>query len=186
MNSSCIGLESSNAVLVGFTEQYDKHYSRMFRIALKLSGKADEAEDIAQEAFIKAFRGASRFRGQSKLSTWLHRITVNTAWDLLRRKKRQRALLEEARARGELDEVAGGTEKAQRNLLISFIEELPTAEAEAIRLSYFHGYSHKEIADNVGCAESTVSWRIHMARKSLRRKFEEYGMEESSLELTAA
>jgi RNA polymerase sigma-70 factor (ECF subfamily) len=172
MNSSCIGFNEANAVVSGFTEQYDKHYSLMYRVAFKLCGRSEEAEDIAQEAFIKAFRGASKFRGQSKLTTWLHRITVNTAWDLLRRKKRQRALLEEAKSREGFRLLGSQNAQEQHTLLHAFIDELPQAEAEAIRLSYFHGYSHKEIAKSVGCAESTISWRIHMARKSLLAKFQ--------------
>jgi RNA polymerase sigma-70 factor (ECF subfamily) len=69
------------------TELYRRHERRVFNLALRTLGNPWDAADVAQEAFIKAFRNLDSFKGESRFTTWLHRIVVNAAYDLLRRRK---------------------------------------------------------------------------------------------------
>ena len=151
-----------------------KYQEKILYLAYDLTGSYEEAKDIAQEAFLKAFRKLGQFEERSKFSTWMHRITYNLAIDYHRRKQRNPhqsidedpssiqstpALIEENAINSlekalEVEEVKAQLEAA--------IQKLSPNQRTATVLRYFHQKSSKEIAEIMNCAESTV--RIHIFR----------------------
>lgn len=142
------------------------HYDMMFRVAYRWCGNKADAEDITHNAFVKFAENLSRFRGDSSLRTWLYRITLNEAHDWNRRRKRRpQAPLHE-------DVAATNNASAEDNVfafeIMRHITQLPTHERAALLLVAGEDLSHAEAAKILGCMESTVSWRIHSARRKLK------------------
>ena len=139
----------------------------------------EDALDIAQEAFAKAYVSLQRFKGDASFGTWLHRIAVNLAIDNLRRKPRGgEASYDEARgtpeegwtARFAPDDPALALEAKQvRVLLARGISELPPAQRAVLVLREIEGMTYGEIARTVGCTLGTVMSRLFYARRRLRR-----------------
>jgi RNA polymerase sigma-70 factor (ECF subfamily) len=156
-----------------FESLVNRHYTLVYRVAYKWRGKREDAEDITQEVFIKLARAIYGFKGDASFTTWLYRITVNTARDLLKSESVKRTH-EEAYA------VELGTERqgGQRGRgghgnpvgpeqLYRALDKLPVKLKEAVLLVLAEGLTHKEAAFVLGCAEATVSWRLFQARKKL-------------------
>ena len=146
-----------------FAEVFKKHYSWIYLVALRYCRNSTEADDIAQESLSKAFASFAGFRGESKIKTWLHRITANTALNRMSRHKRY------TRVKAELIVLKSQSDEAQKthNLVRRAIACLPELERRLILYSYFYGFSHKEIAEQMQCPESTISWKIARAREKL-------------------
>ncbi len=136
-----------------------------------------EAEDAAQETFLRAWRALGRFDGRSQLSTWLYRIGVNVCLNALRRRKRVTMTdvddprLPEPAA----DPISEGTDPERAVQLAQLSRRLETALEglspslrSAVVLVLFQGLPHTEAAAVLGCSEGTVAWRIHEARRRLR------------------
>lgn len=150
-----------------FAELFRRYYPMIHAFAYRLSLCASDAEDIAQEAFIKAARGLASFRRESSFKNWLYRIAVHATEDLRRRNARH------ARVTGE---VAAETAEAGRPQDHSLLEEALAALVEDLRratvLVYYEGMNHAEAARILGCAETTVSWRVFQAKRRLRKALE--------------
>jgi len=148
-----------------FTELVMQHQRRIHALAYRLTGSASEAEDLAQEAFLRAWRQLPGFRGDSTFATWLCRITVNLGLNWRARRElrgdtapRSQALPEEATPAAH-----PATDRVEEALL-----RLPAEQRAAIVLTVYEGMNHAEAAHVLQCAESTVSWRVWCARRSLR------------------
>ena len=154
--------------------QLGTHASRMYRVALRIVGSSDAAREVAQEACLRALRGAGEFDGRSALATWLHRITVNCARDHLRRTRRT------DRLRADWDHVAAGmltvpeatpAEHAERselyNLALTLVAALPDDCRSAFVLTQLDGYTYDEAAAIEGLARGTVASRVYRARRIL-------------------
>lgn len=145
------------------------YYDRIYRLAWRFAGRREDAEDIAQEVCIKLAQNLANYRFEAPFAVWLSRITMNTARDFLRsrtrRQNRETPLFDdmEWEAPGENPEKAAMV----RELLFQ-INLLPDGLKEAVILVYCEGMSHSEAGQALGCAESTISWRIHEARKQLK------------------
>ncbi len=146
-----------------------RHYDAVYRLAFRWCGAREDAEDITQEVFVKLARSMKRFAGRSAFRTWLYRIVVNTAKDLHRSNAARRR--NEACLSGEqcLENPGPSGEEAlwARNVLDA-VDGLPDKQRAAVLLVMAEGFSHREAAEALGCSETTVSWRIFMARKKLR------------------
>jgi RNA polymerase sigma-70 factor, ECF subfamily len=156
-----------------------RHQDRMFNLAYQIVRNREDALDIAQEAFAKAFASLQHFKGDASFATWLHRIVVNLAIDSLRRKQRggetsyherQGASEEQKAILVAPDDPALAMEAKQvRELLARGIAELPPAQRAVLVLREIEGMTYEEIARTVGCTLGTVMSRLFYARRRLRR-----------------
>jgi len=137
-----------------------------------------EAEDLAQEVFIKVYRNLNSFREMSKFSTWLYRITVNTVWDYLRKQKRRKTIsLEEIEDEGQ-SAVGASPETVRKELqqkelaekLKILIQRLPYKYRTVIVLKDIENLSYKDIAKVSRCSIGTVESRLFRARMMLKDK----------------
>jgi RNA polymerase sigma-70 factor (ECF subfamily) len=147
-----------------------RHYDPGLRtLAYRLLGDRERMDDALQEAYVKAFRALPRFRGDSKLGTWLYRITYNTCLDELKRSQRVVQLPLE-----EIAEPAGswadpGEAMAQRHDLAQALAALPRDERAAVLLVDAQGFAYKDAASVLGVPAGTVASCLSRARAGLRR-----------------
>jgi len=150
-----------------FESLVESCYEVMFKMAYKWCGKKEEAEDITQEACIRLARGLGSFRHECAFTSWLYRLVINTAKDWGRAQARRPAASEDDP--GYIN--AASAENAEDTLyaqqIWAQVSKLPDGEREALLLVMAQGLSHKETANLLGVKESTISWRIHEARKKL-------------------
>jgi len=159
------------------------HQRRVYAAALHVTGNHSDADDVAQEAFVRAFRGLGTFDGRADFFTWLYRITVNTALNRLRSTKRVNALAhagttEAAQVGGRPeglgaprlapDELAVLSEQV-RTTLVAMSELSPPLRVTLV-LATIEGLGHKQIADILDIPEGTVAWRVNEARRILRER----------------
>lgn len=151
-----------------FAELVRRHRDRMWAVALRTVRDPDEAADALQDAFISAFRSAGSFRGQSQVTTWLHRIVVNSCLDRMRRLKvRPTSPLPEE---GPGEPAAPGDAMADRELRLAVedaLGELPPDQRAAVVLVDVQGYSISEAARVLGTADGTVKSRCARGRAKL-------------------
>lgn len=149
-----------------FAAVFDTYYEFIYRVAFKHVGSKADAEDVAQETVVKLARKLGSYRFEARFSTWLYRLTANTAKDWLRKGYRKREL-----GWPETLDVASADPSPEHQAItrdiLGTLERLPEKLREAVRLVFVDGLSHGQAAEHLGCAESTVSWRIHEARKVL-------------------
>ncbi len=162
-------LEEGN--LGAFDELVRRTESRVRSVALAILRDWSEAEDAAQEAYLRAFRQASSYRGEGPVGAWLCRIAVRSAHDALRRAGRQRRLLEVAKQPGDVQAEAGSVdpeeELRRRTEVDSALRTLPEDEREALVLKEVAGMTYREISESCGVPLGTVQSRIHRARQRL-------------------
>ena len=165
-----------------FERLYALHSRRVYALCLRLSGNPSDAEDLTQEAFLQLFRKISTFRGESKFSTWLHRLTVNVVL-MRRRKKRHPEVSLDATAESDdrdsrpiLD--LGGPDlrlsgALDRVNLSKALEQLPDGYREIFVLHDVEGYEHNEIAAILGCSTGNSKSQLFKARMRLRELLRE-------------
>jgi RNA polymerase sigma-70 factor (ECF subfamily) len=161
-----------------FMELVRRYRERIFAMIFGMTRDRSDAEDLTQETFLAAYRALPRFRLTSGFYTWVYRIGVNTSLNFLKKRGREKG-------RGEFDEnvlpvgqsaaavPAPEAFSAQGELeakLAEAVEELPPLFRAAFVMVVNQGFSHAEAARVLGCTESTVSWRMHKARKLLQAR----------------
>jgi RNA polymerase sigma-70 factor (ECF subfamily) len=162
-----------------------RHQRRVFRLALHLLQNSAEAEDVAQEAFVRAYGALDRFDGRSEPFTWLYRITVNLSLNAIRSRKTRRSgvTTDDPRIEAALVERRPGLadparQAADRELAVALCEGIDSL-SETLRttlvLVAVDGMSHAEVSQVLGCPEGTIAWRIHEARRKLREYLEGRG-----------
>lgn len=160
----------------------ERHQGKAIGLAWSLVGDRSDAEDIAQDAFLRAFRSLKGFRGDSRFRTWLFQIVVNTA----RTFRRTRANRKEEAIGGsqEFDQTAGGGEIESRVVARDAIRRamatLPVELREAVVLRDVNGLDYKEIADLLDIPLGTVESRIFRGRARLREALTTAGNEETA------
>jgi len=151
-----------------FEGLYRKHAGRIYALCLRLTGRVSEAEDMTQEAFIRAWQKLDTFEGRSLFSSWLHRLAVNVVLNERRSRGGEPSMEtiddhENAQAESapRIGAAAGGDlEKA--------IAALPDAARHVFVLHEVHGYTHGEIGEIVGIAEGTSKAHLNRARTLLK------------------
>jgi RNA polymerase sigma-70 factor (ECF subfamily) len=156
----------------------------IYALAYRTIGREEDARDVCQETFLRAFRALPAFRGQAKFSSWLYRIALNLCRDWIRHERRTPIV--------DAPENADGSERAEpaeysesiedriaRKDLIRAVERimarLPEEQRTAIVLKEYHGLTFQEIADLVGCPLSTVKTRLYQGLTVVRRELAKSG-----------
>jgi RNA polymerase sigma-70 factor (ECF subfamily) len=163
----------------GFRVLVELHSRAVFRLAYRMTGNEQDAEDTVQETFLRAWRQIRRFDGRSKFGTWLHAITANCAVDLLRRRSRQQKA-EEAVEPSQLASQAAASPSPEREVIsrqagrrvAAALSSLSPAERAAFLLRHFEGVSIEEISKLVGGNNGAVRHRVFRAVQKLRRALE--------------
>ena len=178
--------ELVRAAAGGDTEAFERlvetYENKIYHLALRMCGSADEAADIAQEAFLAAWRGLPSFRGEAGFATWLYRLTSNAAIDYLRRQKKQRgdmSLDDEELGLDAVDSGPGPQETAEgselRSAVAAGFNQLSEGHRQVLVLREIQGLSYEEIASVLELDIGTVKSRISRARSSLRKILLENG-----------
>jgi RNA polymerase sigma-70 factor (ECF subfamily) len=163
-------LQTQQGSPAAFEELVRNHQRMIHSLTFRMTGSLADAEDLAQETFLRAYEQIGSFRGGSKFSTWLYRIAVNTCLNWRQSEARRFQLhaqaAEEFSAQhaNEANFSADQTNEVQAALL-----KLPAKQRAAIVLTIYDGLNHAEAAQVLGCSETTVSWRVFAAKRKLKR-----------------
>lgn len=169
------------SVLGGNVNDFEKlvtaYEKNVYNLALRMVGDPDDAADITQETFIKAYRALGSFRGDSKFSSWLYRIASNVCLDFLRSRSRRAQVPlsfenEDAEGEIELPDMSQNPEKVlMKKLSMEAVrrgmEKLPPKQRQILVLRELCGLSYAELAQTLSVEEGTVKSRIFRARKRL-------------------
>jgi RNA polymerase sigma-70 factor (ECF subfamily) len=168
-------------VLEGDTDAFglfvDRYGSMVFHVVLRISGNHEEAEDLSQEVFIRAYRQLSQFRGEAAFSSWLYRIAWNLSMDRLDKRRKEAwveldGLAETHTLNSVTTEPYHTMDTAERKrALTQEIEKLDAPDRLLIDLYYRDEKTVKEIAWILGIGESNVKIRLHRIRKKLKSRF---------------
>lgn len=150
----------------------DRHKDRIFNLALRICGNREEAEEVAQDAFLKAYRSLKSFKKRSTFSTWLYRIAYNTAISLVRSRKNRILSIEDFPAdvidfmRITPDE--NEAEKEYRNSLVSFaLQKIDEDDRGLITLHYYDELSIEEISVITGISKANIRVKLFRARQKM-------------------
>jgi RNA polymerase sigma-70 factor, ECF subfamily len=143
---------------------FDGHWLTAWRAAYAVTGRADLADDAAQDAFVSAIRSWSKFDRDRPFAPWIAKIAVNRARDLLRAERRREG--------GRLDETAQAPERADATPLLAAVAALPVEQREAVVLHHVLGFSLREVAEVVGVPEGTAASRLGRGVAQLRETTE--------------
>jgi RNA polymerase sigma-70 factor (ECF subfamily) len=160
-----------------FGELVRTYHQKVYMLIFHMLHNTADAEDLTQDAFMRAYRGLKSFNFKCEFYTWLYRIAVNVTLNHIRKMKRRStvSLSQEAlprRLRKDTEakdprELAEARQLYER--VLKGIDELSPALRATLVLFSFQGLTHKAVAEVLGCAEGTVAWRISEARQQLRR-----------------
>ena len=160
----------------------------IYALAYRVIGRDEDARDVCQETFLRAFRALPGFKGQAKFSSWLYRIALNLCRDWIRRQRRTPIvsapegvdIVELASAQGPLESIEDLVARNQLSQTVSdAMLHLPEEQRTAIVLKEYHGLTFHEIAELLGCPLSTVKTRLYQGLTVLRREMKsmELGLE---------
>lgn len=151
-----------------FRDVLDAHYMIVYRMAYRCCGNKTDAEDITQMTCLKLAQNIGSFKGDSAFTTWLYTVVLNTSRDWLRSQGRhERGAVEIGVVENIVTTLGTPEQTLEQKQKMDMIRALPDVEREAIWLVFGEGMSHKDAAAVMGCAEGTISYRIHEARKKL-------------------
>ena len=162
----------------------------IYALAYRVIGREEDARDVAQETFLRAFRALSGFKGQAKFSSWLYRITLNLCRDWIRKEKRTPVsqapegidiieLAGEATPAESIEQLVGRKELGRA--VSRAMAMLPEEQRTAIILKEYHGLTFQEIADMLDCPLSTVKTRLYQGLSVVRKQLEDAGVKPDSL-----
>lgn len=168
-----------------FKEIVESAQGLVYNTALGIVQSPEDAEDVTQEVFVQLYESIKTFKGESKLSTWLYRITVSKAMDHLRKKKRKKRFAYVQSLFGANDQLVhdppdfvhpgvslDNKEKAKE--LFKAIDQLPAKQKIAFTLNRIEGLSYQEISEIMSLTVASVESLLHRARKNLRKNLETY------------
>jgi RNA polymerase sigma-70 factor (ECF subfamily) len=161
----------------------------IYALAYRVIGREEEARDVVQETFLRAFRGIKNFRGQAKFSSWVYRIALNLCRDWIRRERRAPIqatpegidLVELAAEQGPAESIETLVARHDLSKIVAqAMALLPDEQRTAIILKEYHGMTFQEIADLQGCPLSTVKTRLYQGLTVLRRHLQAQGRFDSA------
>ncbi|HHW44688.1 MAG TPA: sigma-70 family RNA polymerase sigma factor [Desulfotomaculum sp.] len=174
-------IRSQGRDLAAFEQLVQMYQQRVYALSYQLAGNHADAQDLAQEVFIRAFRSLESFRYEADFGTWLHRITVNLWLNMKRRQGNVTVLsldepvhtddgeISREVAAGSGDPVEALEEKEFRGLVGRALQELPAEQRAVLVLREVEGYSYDEIARMLGLSLGTVKSRLNRARDGLKK-----------------
>ncbi|MGA3282837.1 MAG: RNA polymerase sigma factor [Verrucomicrobiota bacterium] len=165
-------LQSRNGDPAAFESLIRAHQRMIHSLTFRMTGSLADAEDLAQETFIRAYRQLDTYQGTAKFSTWLYRIAVNTCLNWRKREARREQVHanwagSDAAQQTETKSLVDNDELSQS--VQAALLKLPAKQRAAIVLTVYDGHNHAEAAQLLGCSEATVSWRMFAARRKLKR-----------------
>ncbi len=159
-----------------FGELVRKYRPRIYALALHITSSASEADDITQDAFLKAYDNLDKFEGRSEFFTWLYRITLHRALNAKRDRKRRRAVtFEDPRLEAAVSiDAIGNPERALQlrqsyRSLLGALDSLSPLLQTTVVLTTLQGLNYKEAAVVLETTEGTVAWRVHEARRQMMK-----------------
>lgn len=164
-------------VLHGETAAFEllvrRHQQTILRLTQRMTRNAEDAEDLAQDAFVQAYRSLASFHRQSSFSTWLYRIAVNLCLNHLRASRREAPVEVGETAPDSREDSLTRLLVAERDrALAAAIEELPPQQRVTLTLRVYQGLGHREIAEILDCAEGTAKANYFHAIRTLQRKLD--------------
>jgi len=172
--------ECSTGNTQAFNELVLRHKDRLYTVAVQLLGDSSEAEDVTQEAFLRAYEKLTEFRGDARFSTWLYRICYNLCLNHLTRKKidRQEGLFPETLPDGEEQFLDHAIVKEQQDVVRRAISQLTVEFRDVVILYYTGQLSYEEIASLLELPVGTVRSRLHRGREQLKDLLRPYFQED--------
>ncbi len=165
-----------NLILNGNTNSFatlvDRYKDMVYTLALKMLNNKEEAEEIAQDTFVKIFNALNKFKGESKFSTWIYKVTYNTCLDALKKRKKQNNVtyiedFSEHQTKA-LEGILDSIDEKERNQAIqNCLEELSSDEAFLLTLYYFDDQSVEEISKVINISTDNVKVKLFRTRKKL-------------------
>jgi RNA polymerase sigma-70 factor, ECF subfamily len=156
-----------------FEKLIKENEEKIINLIHGMTGDYHVAQDLTQEAFLKAYQSKQSFNGKSKFSTWLYRIAVNTAIDYQRKQGVRLEHPSEEISSKPTDSDQDPDDKCQKHaikkILFTNIARLPNEQRDVFMLREINGFSTKEVADILNISNDLVKWRLHKARNSLRK-----------------
>lgn len=159
-----------------FAQLVQRYQRQVYNLAYRMLGNAQEAEDVAQEAFLRAYQALATFELGKKFSSWLLAIASNLCVDLLRRRKFAWLSLQDVSYRtaaSQEEPVSGAIRREQADLVQRLLSGLPEKYRLVVVLRYWYDLSYEEIVEVTGLSLNTVKTRLHRARAMLARALEE-------------
>ncbi|GAB5564372.1 MAG: RNA polymerase sigma factor [Winogradskyella sp.] len=162
-----------------YAKLVDRYKDLVYTLAIRMLKNREEAEEIAQDTFIKVFKSLDKFKGDSKFSTWIYRVAYNTCLDAIKKnKKHQNDVAIDEYTFNKLDTIDNALEniiKEERSVLIkNCINKLPEESSVILTLFYFEELSLDEISKVINIEANTVKVKLFRARKKLAVILEEY------------
>ena len=154
----------------------------IYALAYRVIGREEDARDVTQETFLRAFRALRGFKGDAKFSSWLYRIALNLCHDWMRKERRTPLVAvpegveveQLAAERGPIESVEDLAARAELSRgVAAAMEHLPAEQRQAIILKQYHGLTFQEIADLMKCPLSTVKTRVYQGLSTLRKQLGE-------------
>jgi RNA polymerase sigma-70 factor (ECF subfamily) len=182
-----LAFEAQQGNMQAFADLVDRHKGRIYRTLFQVVGNDQDAQDLAQEVFLKVYRSLAGYRGDAAFTTWLHRLTLNLAFDWLRARKRRplqvplepppdpaddRPALELASGEETPEDTALRHDRHQQ--LHKAIQELPPDYREVVLLHHFHHLSYQQIAERLDAPVRTIETRLYRARLLLKKTLTEW------------
>ena len=156
-----------------FDEIVRRTYVDTYTLAVRLTATEEDARDVVQDAYLRAWKGIRRFRGDAQFTTWMYRITANTATTLTSKRRRQRTVPIDEVADPVETEIAMHPELATESSelmaeLAAALDELPPRLKTLVVLKDVYGLTHDEIAKELGISVTAAKVRLHRGRKKMR------------------
>jgi len=179
-NEKLLLARARNGDISAFESLIEGYQKKVFNIALRMIGDYEDANDLAQEVFIRIYKSIKGFKEQSSFSTWVYRITTNVCLDELRKRKNKNVVsldddikFDDSEMKRQVEDVKPTPEAVverdeTRRIVSDAISKLSSEHRTAIILRDIQGFSYEEISRIINCPEGTVKSRINRARKALK------------------